>query len=238
MPRGRPLLLQTAGIGQQAPATPQQVHHLGVATRFPVDDSRWPLDAAQHAGRARVDQEEHRPAVAQIGERAEERGQALGRGVFGPVEVVTPLQRSRLAAPFEALRSAVRAASGQVALVAVGSAAQSRARVEFCRAYFAGGGFTVVETAGALEVEAAARQFAATGAQAAVICSADAVYAEAVPRLVPLLRAAGATVVVLAGRPKEQAEALAAAGIELFVQQGGDALALMQALQRRMEVRS
>jgi methylmalonyl-CoA mutase len=123
-------------------------------------------------------------------------------------------------------------------LVAVGSAAQSRARVEFCRAYFAVGGFTVVETAGALELEEAAQQFAATGAQAAVICSADSMYAEAVPRLVPRLRAAGARVVLLAGRPKDQVDALAAAGVELFVQQGGDALALLGALQRRMEVQS
>lgn len=153
-------------------------------------------------------------------------------------EVVTPLQRARLAAPFEALRAAVQAAAGQVALVAVGSAAQSRARVDFCRAYFAVGGFTVIETAGAIELEAAAQQFAATGARAAVICSADAVYAEVVPRLVPLLRAAGAKVVVLAGRPKDQVEALAAAGVELFVQQGGDALALLAELERRMEVQS
>jgi methylmalonyl-CoA mutase len=153
-------------------------------------------------------------------------------------EVVTPLQRARLAAPFEALRAAVQAAAGQVALVAVGSAAQSRARVDFCRGYFAVGGFTVIETAGAIELEAAAQQFAATGARAAVICSADAVYAEVVPRLVPLLRAAGAKVVVLAGRPKDQGEALAAAGVELFVQQGGDALALLAELQRRMEVQS
>jgi methylmalonyl-CoA mutase len=64
------------------------------------------------------------------------------------------------------------------------------------------------------------------------------VYAEVVPRLVPLLRAAGAKVVVLAGRPKDQVEALAAAGVELFVQQGGDALALLAELERRMEVQS
>ncbi len=153
-------------------------------------------------------------------------------------EVVTPLRRARLAAPFEALRAAVRRTPGRVGLVALGSAAQSRPRVEFCRAYFGIGGFEVVETAGAVELETAAQQFAATGAQAAVICSADAVYAEAVPRLVPLLRAAGATVVLLAGRPKDQVEGLAAAGIELFVQHGGDALALLGALQRRLEVQS
>jgi len=158
--------------------------------------------------------------------------------VSAAAEVVTPLQRTRLAAPFEGLRAAVQACAGRVALVAVGSAAQSRARVEFCRGYFAVGGFSVIETAGALELEDAARQFTATGARAAVICSADAVYAEVVPRLVPLLRAAGAKVVVLAGRPKDQAEALATAGVELFVQQGGDVLALLGELQRRMEVQS
>ncbi|MBA3548290.1 MAG: methylmalonyl-CoA mutase, partial [Nannocystis sp.] len=153
-------------------------------------------------------------------------------------EVVTPLLRTRLAEPFEALRVAVRRTAGKVALVAVGSAAMSRPRVEFCRAYFGVGGFAVVETAGASELEVAVEQFRATGAQVAVICSTDAVYAEAAPRLVPLLRAAGAKVVVLAGRPKDQVETLTAAGVELFVHQGGDALALLGALQRRLEVQS
>ena len=225
--------LRSGSVQREVLANAQRQAEAVATLRLPiVGVSRFPAAQERDPGAEAV--------VDHLAQETDTSGHVVGDrlGLAGAVEVVTPLQRSRLAAPFEALRSAVRAASGQVALVAVGSAAQSRARVEFCRAYFAGGGFTVVETAGALEVEAAARQFAATGAQAAVICSADAVYAEAVPRLVPLLRAAGATVVVLAGRPKEQAEALAAAGIELFVQQGGDALALMQALQRRMEVRS
>jgi methylmalonyl-CoA mutase len=70
-----------------------------------------------------------------------------------------------------------------------------------------------------------------------VICSADALYPAVVPALVPKLRAAGASVVLLAGRPKDQVEALQAAGIDLFVQLGGDAVALLGELLTRLEVR-
>ena len=100
------------------------------------------------------------------------------------------------------------------------------------------GGFVAVETAGAVEVDEVVRQFAATGARAAVICSADAVYENAVPRLVPALRAAGASVVLLAGRPKAMVEAMSAAGIDLFVQLGGDAVVVLGELQRRLEVQA
>ena len=143
---------------------------------------------------------------------------------------VTPLARARLAEPFEALRGG---AGHPVALVAYGAPAQSRGRLDFCRAYFGVAGMPVHETAGAEDVEAAVQQFRATGARAAVICSADAVYGELVPVLAPRLRAAGATVVLLAGRPKD----LEAADIDLFVQLGGDAVALLGELQRRLEVR-
>jgi methylmalonyl-CoA mutase len=157
---------------------------------------------------------------------------------------VDALVRERVAAPFEALRlagdahAARRGAPETVALVAVGTPAQSRGRVEFCRAYFGVAGLAVVETEGTEDVETAARQFAATGARAAVICSADALYPTIVPALVPALRAGGARVVVLAGRPKDQAEALQAAGVELFVQLGGDAVALLGELLTRLEVRA
>ncbi len=152
------------------------------------------------------------------------------------VVTAAALVRARLAAPFEALRAGASGAT--VALVAVGEPAQWRGRVEFCRAYFGVGGFVAVETAGAVEVEEVARQFAATGARAAVICSSDAVYPGVVPRLVPALRAAGASVVLLAGRPKELVEAMMAAGVDLFVQMGADAVVLLGELQRRLEVRS
>jgi methylmalonyl-CoA mutase len=149
---------------------------------------------------------------------------------------VTPLVRMRLAEPFEALRAASR--HDRVALVAVGEPAQWRARVEFCRAYFGVGGFEVVETPGTQELAQAVQQFTETGARAAVICSADAVYPTIVPELVPLLREAGAAAVLVAGRPKDQVEALTAAGVDLFVQLGGDAPSLLGSLAQRLEVRS
>ncbi|MBL9099587.1 MAG: methylmalonyl-CoA mutase [Myxococcales bacterium] len=159
-------------------------------------------------------------------------------------EQVTPLVRARLAAPFEALRAAGDAHAAKhgapeaVTLVAVGPPAQWRGRVEFCRAYFGVAGLAVHETEGSEHIEEAARQFAATGARAAVICSADPLYPTVVPALAPLLRAAGARVVLLAGRPKDSAAALAAAGVDLFVQLGGDAVALLTDLQARLEVRA
>jgi methylmalonyl-CoA mutase len=146
------------------------------------------------------------------------------------VERVPPLVRARLAEPFEALRGG---AGHAVALVGFGAPSQWRARVEFCRAYFGVAGMVVHETAGAEDVEMAVQQFAETGARAAVICSADPVYFEIVPAIAPRLRGAGATVVLLAGRPKD----LDPDGIDLFVQLGGDAVALLGELQRRLEVR-
>lgn len=55
------------------------------------------------------------------------------------------------------------------------------------------------------------------------------------PLLVPALRSAGAAVVLLAGRPKDLVEAMMTAGVDLFVQLGGDVV-LLGELQRRLEV--
>ncbi|WP_434420743.1 methylmalonyl-CoA mutase family protein [Nannocystis pusilla] len=155
----------------------------------------------------------------------------------GPGERVTPLDRGRLAAPFEALRARGQAlGSPKVALVAFGTASEVRPRVEYARAYFPVGGFEVVEDEPTESVQVAAARFANSGARVAVICGADARYATAVPELVPGLRAAGARVIVLAGRPKDLWEALAAAGVDVFIAAGSDALAALGAVQERLEV--
>lgn len=224
--------LRSGGLQRAVEADARAEAEAAATLRRPiVGVSRFAAAQAPDPGAAAVTD-----LLAQETGRKEHVAGDMGLGLRdAPAESVTPLRRARLAAPFEALRAAVRA-DERVALVAVGSPAQWRARVEFCRAYFGVGGFVTVETAGALESTAAAEQFRATGARAAVICSADPVYPEVVPGLVPLLRAAGARVVLLAGRPKDQVDALAAAGVELFVQHGGDALALLGELQRRLEV--
>ncbi|MFY0536607.1 cobalamin B12-binding domain-containing protein [Nannocystis pusilla] len=167
-------------------------------------------------------------------------GLSGGLGGFrrpGPGERVTPLDRGRLATPFEALRARGEAlGSPKVALVAFGTASEVRPRVEYARAYFPVGGFEVVEDESTESVQVAAARFANSGAKVAVICGADARYATAVPELVPGLRAAGARVIVLAGRPKDLWEALAAAGVDVFIAAGADALAALGAVQERLEV--
>ncbi|WAS94405.1 methylmalonyl-CoA mutase family protein [Nannocystis punicea] len=167
---------------------------------------------------------------------------AAGRGLVGlrrpgPGSRVTPLSRGRLAEPFEALRTRGEAlGSPRVVLVPFGTASEVRPRVEYARAYFPVGGFEVVEDEATEEVQVAAARFANRGARVAVICGTDARYATTVPELVPGLRAAGARVIVLAGRPKDQWEALAAAGVDVFIAAGADALAALGAVQQRLEV--
>ncbi len=59
------------------------------------------------------------------------------------------------------------------------------------------------------------------------ICSTDETYPELVPPLVAAIKAAApGTVVILAGRPAEQVEALRAAGVDEFIYFGADALAI------------
>lgn len=160
----------------------------------------------------------------------------------GPPEKALALARGRVAEPFERLRARAAAWAGRhghaprVALVPVGPADAVRARVEFSRAYLPVGGFQVIEGEATEDVAEAVRRFQASGAAAAVICGTDASYPQVVPALVPALRAAGARVVVLAGRPKDQVEALTAAGVDLFISLGGDALEVLGALQQRLEV--
>ena len=59
------------------------------------------------------------------------------------------------------------------------------------------------------------------------ICSTDETYPELVPPLVAAIKAAAPdTVIILAGRPAEQVEALRAAGVDEFIYFGADALAI------------
>jgi methylmalonyl-CoA mutase len=67
------------------------------------------------------------------------------------------------------------------------------------------------------------------------ICSTDETYPELVPPLVAAIKSAAPdTVIILAGRPAEQVEALRAAGVDEFIYFGADALAINRWLLERM----
>lgn len=147
------------------------------------------------------------------------------------VEALAPL---RLAAGFEALRAEARARDYRVKLLPLGPAKDHRARVDFSRALFELAGMRVETAEPANPADSAQVTALAEGADAIVLCSADAVYETALAALAPALKAAYPELpLILAGRPKGKDEAYAAAGIDHFIWLGCDAHALLKELLSR-----
>jgi methylmalonyl-CoA mutase len=144
------------------------------------------------------------------------------------------LQPIRLAEPFEALRDAsdrMLAATGarpKIFLAALGTQAEFTARATFAKNFFEVGG---IEAAGGdtVELPALAAAFKAAGASLACLCSSDKVYEKHTAAAAQTLKAAGAKHIYLAGRPREQEAALKAAGVQTFIYEGCDVLAVLQA---------
>ncbi len=84
--------------------------------------------------------------------------------------------------------------------------------------------------------DAAAAAFKASGATAACICSSDALYVEHAEATAKALKAAGAKLVLMAGKPGEAEAALKAAGVDQFLFAGADAVATLSGLQVKLGV--
>jgi methylmalonyl-CoA mutase len=117
-----------------------------------------------------------------------------------------PVENSRLAYPFEALRVRMEKKPLKVALLKIGDPKMSRARAEFCANYFACGGFQV--------------QYEADGSDLVVLCSSDPEYPDLAREWVPKLKQP----VIVAGYPKDLVDTLKEAGIADFVYLGSDAV--------------
>ena len=156
---------------------------------------------------------------------------------------VVPLTPRRLAEPFEALRDAADAYAArtgkppQVFLACLGDLAVHSVRTTWMRNYLAAGGIKAFASVPLHASADAGAAFAASGATVACICSSDQVYAELAEATAGALKQAGATQVLLAGRPKDQEAALKAAGVEAFISAGGDAVAALTALHVTLGVR-
>ena len=169
----------------------------------------------------------------------------------GARPTIVPLPLVRAAEPFEQLRRktlsltlsqgerepdssplsprerAGERASARVFLANLGPPRQHKARADFAQAFFEVGGFQVITNNGFPDPATAAAAAVASGAPAVVICSTDETYPDLVPPLVSAIRqAAPATVIVLAGRPAEQVEALQAVGVDEFIYMGADCVTL------------
>jgi methylmalonyl-CoA mutase len=155
---------------------------------------------------------------------------------------VVPLTPFRLATPFEALRDAADAHSAKtgkpplVFLAALGDLAVHATRVTWMKNFLAAGGIEAIASEPLTNSADAGKAFAASGASVACLCSSDQVYAELGEAVAGVLKQAGASQVLLAGRPKEQEAALKAAGVDAFVVAGGDAIATLTRLHAALGV--
>ncbi len=151
-----------------------------------------------------------------------------------------PLPSVRLGEPFEALRDASDAqlaksgARPSVFMASLGKIAEHTAPSTWVRNLLAAGGIAAAQQDGFASADEAAAAFKASGAVAACISSSDALYAEHAAATAKALKAAGAKIVLLAGRPGELEADLKAAGVDDFVFAGQDVLALLSQLQAKL----
>lgn len=156
-------------------------------------------------------------AAAEAGASVWSLQQSLGEGGVS----AAALPRRRDAAPFESLRDRADAASARptVFLATLGGRSAWTARANFAANLLAAGGIAVIEDDGAEDAAVIAERFAASGAGVACICGSDDAYGSLGAAVAAALAERG--LVLLAGRPDD---ALAEAGVSLFIHLGCDAL--------------
>lgn len=142
---------------------------------------------------------------------------------------VTALTLARTAEGFETLRDRNEAQEPQPSafLAFVGPIARHAARAGFTRNLLAAGGVKAIEGPLGADDATLVSAYQSSGAPIAILCGADADYPETTA-LIAALKSAGANVWI-AGRPKEGADALEAAGAQRFVAAGDDAIAVLEA---------
>lgn len=156
---------------------------------------------------------------------------------------VTPLPKLRLAHRFEALRSAsdaYRRENGhgpQIFLINWGALRRHKARADFTRDFFETGGFEIVPGAGFTDVQEAAKAFAQSGAQIAVLCGHDEDYAAKAAEVFAAARKASPQArLVLAGFPGEAEPAFREAGMDDYIFIKSDNLATNEAYLKHLGV--
>jgi methylmalonyl-CoA mutase len=145
-------------------------------------------------------------------------------------ETSSPLPAARVAEPFEAIRRRTiehARATGRyprVLLLTRGDVRMKGARSNFCLNFFGCAGFDI----------AVSDRFEGVEADLIVLCSSDPEYAELAREVCPKVTVP----VLVAGNPREQIEALRAAGVGGFVHVGSDAVATLTEWQDKLGMRS
>lgn len=167
--------------------------------------------------------------VSEFPDIHESQPQVLAKLSAASLAVAKAFAPVRNAETFERLRDRAEATSPRprVFLANYGPLAAFNARATFARNLFEAGGIEALGNDGFDDAQSLAEAFAQSGAPLACICSSDEFYVQAAADCASALRAAGAGMVYLAGRPGENAEALRLAGVGRFAYAGCDAEALL-----------
>jgi len=148
------------------------------------------------------------------------------------------LSPMRLAEPFEALRDeadailAKRGRRPRAVMIALGPEPSHRSRVAFMREWCEAGGIETTYDGETATPDEAGARLERSGADFVCLCGDDAAYAARAEGFARALIAAGASRLVLAGRPSDREAALRAAGVTDFVFAGADAVVILQSLYR------
>ena len=123
-------------------------------------------------------------------------------------------------------------------LAAIGTPAQSTARLTFAKNFFEIAGIRTLPGPDTTDPAAIVAAFGASAATTACLCSSDKTYAEHGVAVVEALVAAGAERVLLAGRPRDLIPTLDAAGVSGYIYVGCDVHATLADLTRDLGVPS
>jgi methylmalonyl-CoA mutase len=148
-----------------------------------------------------------------------------------PVEHVAAFAPRPLAEAFEALRDRADAAGirPKIFMANLGRIADFTARSTWSKNFFEAGGIAALTNDGFASIEALSAAYKASGAQAAVIASSDAVYEAQAVQAATALADAGCEVLYLAGKPADATvkAGYEGAGVTGFVHVGVDVVATL-----------
>ena len=183
--------------------------------------------------------------LTEIVATAFEEGASLG-AVAGALDrdpvSIAALPTAPLAAGFEALRDASNdhlaktGARPKIFLANLGPIAKHTARATFSKNYFEAGGIEAVSNDGFADADACAAAFKDSGAEVAILCSADPLYGDMTPTVAPALKAAGCKKLFQAGHPGDKKDDYMAAGVDDFIFMGGPVLTTLRQTLRELGV--
>jgi methylmalonyl-CoA mutase len=152
---------------------------------------------------------------------------------------VVEANRPRAAAAFEQIRLATERSGKKpkFLLAELGDVKMRKARSGFVRNFLGCGGFGIHAESFASAQQAAAA-VVEQKADAVVVCSSDAEYAQLAPALIDALKSAGSRApVIVAGYPQDSLERLQAAGVADFIHVRSNAVETLKAWQARLGVK-